>query len=892
MPRAGLLIAALCLLAAPGGAAAQVRGDGAGAGVAGNGPTPIAPTASASYAASAPTIDGRVDDAAWTGATPLRTFTQRDPVEGAPESERTEVWISYDDVAIYIAARLHDWMAVTTRLGRRDMPTTGSDWFRVSLDSLHDRRTALRFDVNPSGVRRDAVLTGGSTSGDGDLAWDGVWDAAARIDADGWSVEMRVPFSQLHYSPAADQEWGLQLERIIDRNQELDMFAFSPKAEQGGIPSFGTLRGLRDLRPGRRLELMPYLLSRGKFVAGSTNPFTGARDLSANAGLDARYRITSNLTLAATANPDFGQVEVDPAIINLSAFETRYDEKRPFFVEGAGSFKFGGTVGGPSATAASLFYSRRLGRTPQIELRASERDVPDTATILGAAKVSGKTPGGWSVGVLNALTGAATGRYLDAQGGIQHASVEPRTNYFVGRVSRELRQGQTSIGGIFTSVDRSNTPDTDALRANAYTGGLDFVHEFAHRTWAVTGFLVGSQVGGTEQAILQTQRSSTRYYQRPDARHLALDPHATSLGGIAASVQLKKSAGLHWTTDSWLQTISPGFEINDMGFLQRSDRRAFGQGITYKEQRPGRFFRDWKSTSYVNRATNYDGDLIDYFYWTSFTFTHVSYWQATGSVWYEPERTDDRFTRGGPLALRPANWRYNAAVTSDPRKALSGSASYALVADRAGSDNTTWDTSLTFRTSPRWNLSVGPRFTRVRQDEQYVSAVADPAMTATSGVRYIFAPLDQKELSLVTRFNITFTPNLSLETYMQPLVSNGVYGALKQFERPSSYEFAEYGRDIGTVSRTTTGYLVDPDGDGALAAFPVPDRSFTARSLRGNAVLRWEYRPGSTMYIVWQQDRLDPDRMEDFSVSRALGTVFGGRANNVLAVKWSYWINP
>jgi hypothetical protein len=891
MFRSVLLIVAL-LLTAPALALGQLLG---------NAPPPAAPEtrrgiaapeASALRAASSPVVDGRLDDVAWTEGAPITAFLQRDPIEGAPASEATDVWIAYDHEAIYVAARLHDRQPVTTRLGRRDMPMSGSDWFRVSFDSLHDRRTAFRFDVNPSGVRRDAVLTGGSTSGDGDLAWDGVWDASTTLDSDGWTVEMRIPFSQLHFTSAATQTWGLQLERLIDRQQEVAMFAFSPKSEQGGVPSFGTLNGLEGIRPGRRLELMPYVLTQGRFNAAGTHPFAGDTDMDANGGLDARYRITSNLTLAATANPDFGQVEVDPAVINLTAFETRYDEKRPFFVEGANSFRFGGTVGGPSATAASLFYSRRLGRSPQIALAGRDTDAPDTATILGAAKLSGKTPSGWSVGVLNALTGAATGRYLDGEGVTQHATVEPRTNYFVGRVARELRHGQTSIGGIFTSVGRTMDGDTKGLRSSASTGGFDFVHEFLDRSWAVTGFLVGSDVQGSEDAILQTQRASTRYYQRPDAAHARLDPHATSLRGLAGSVQLKKSAGLHWTTDSWVQMISPGFEINDIGFLQRSDRRGFGQGITYKEQRPGRILRDWKSTTYVNRATNYDGDVIDYFYWTSLTATHTSYWQGTASVWYEPKRTDDRFTRGGPLAIRPANWRYNAAATSDPRRTISGSASFAFVGDRAGSDSRTWDIAVTARTSPRWNLSVGPRLTQLHQDEQYVSTVNDAAAVSTGGARYIFAPLDQTEVSIVTRLNVTFTPNLSLEMYAQPLVSNGVYATPRQFLTPATYDFAEYGRDLGTLTRTSSGYLVDPDAAGPLNAFTVPDRSFTARSLRGNAVLRWEYRPGSALFVVWQQDRLDSDRMNDFSVGRAFGAVFDGQANNVLAVKWSYWINP
>ena len=296
----------------------------------------------------------------------ITLFVQRDPDEGVPASEATEVRIAYDDEAMYVAARMHDRGTVTSRLGRRDMVNTSSDWFRVSLDSYYDRRSAFRFEVNPAGVRRDSAISGGggNAGADGDLAWDAVWDAAATIDADGWTAEMRIPFSQLRFTAADEQTWGLQLERLIDRRQELSMFSFTPKSEQGGVPSFGDLTGLRGLRPGRKLELLPYVLSQGTFQPESSNPFVSERDMDAAAGLDARYRITSNLTLTATANPDFGQVEVDPAVINLTAFETRFEERRPFFVEGASSFRFGGTVGGPSAAAASVLYSRRIGRAP------------------------------------------------------------------------------------------------------------------------------------------------------------------------------------------------------------------------------------------------------------------------------------------------------------------------------------------------------------------------------------------------------------------------------------------------------------------------------------------------------------------------------------------------
>ena len=825
----------------------------------------------------------------------IALFVQRDPDEGVPASEATEVRIAYDDEAMYIAARMHDRGTVTSRLGRRDMVNTSSDWFRVSLDSYYDRRSAFRFEVNPAGVRRDAAISGGS--GDGDLAWDAVWDAAATIDADGWTAEMRIPFSQLRFTVADEQLWGLQLERLIDRRQELSMFSFTPKSEQGGVPAYGDLTGLRGLRPGRKLELLPYVLSQGTFQPDSTNPFVGDSEMDAAAGLDARYRITSNITLTATANPDFGQVEVDPAVINLTAFETRFEERRPFFVEGASSFRFGGTVGGPSAAAASVLYTRRIGRAPQLGVGTSNADIPSTATILGAAKVAGKTASGWSIGVLNATTDAEHARYQDPLGATQRALVEPGTNYFVGRVNRELRRGQTQIGGIITTTNRGLPSETAAdalLRESAYSGGLDFVHEWANRGWNLSGFLVGSRVAGSPTAILATQRSSTRYYQRPDAGHVGIDPTATSMSGVAGSVQMRKSAGLHWTSDSWIQFVSPGYEINDIGFLQRSDRRAFGNGITYNQRTPGKFWRDWRSTNYVNYAQNFDGDTIDHFYWTRLAMTHLSYWQVDGSVWYEPERPDDRFTRGGPLANRPAVARYIGIVRSDVRKPITGSLEYNLVTDQAGSRNRYWDLSMSVRTSPRWNLAIGPRFQHVFADAQYVTTVADATMGATYGARYIFSRLDQTEVSLVTRLNYTFTPDLSFELYAQPLVSNGDYGTPREFQRPREYDFKTYGEDIGTISQSDSHYLIDPDGEGPARSFTVTDRSFTTRSLRGNAVLRWEYRPGSTLYVVWQQDRLNDEPMTDFEARRALASLFGGdgHTNNVFAIKFSYWINP
>jgi hypothetical protein len=876
------------------------------------------PVAVAARVRSAPGIDGRLDDAAWQQATVISGFTQRDPNEGEPASEATEVRIVYDDEAIYVGARMHDRRPVTQRLGRRDMQNGSSDWFRVSFDSYRDRVTAFRFEVNPSGVRRDATITGsftggsggtGATSGsaggggggnntsftgvDGDLAWDAVWDAATSVDGDGWTAEMRIPFSQLRFAPAEEQSWGLQLERIIDRTQEISQFAFSPRSEQGGVSSFGDLTGLRGIRPGRPLEVVPYVLSEGRFVDPGSNPFRDRREYQVNAGVDARYRLTSNLTLSATVNPDFGQVEVDPAVINLSAFETRYDEKRPFFVEGSNSFRFGGNVMFAGAlTAANLLYTRRIGRAPQIGL-TTPSDLPETARILGAGKLTGKTANGWSLGLLNAVTGRESGRYLDGQGVTQHALVEPLTNYFVGRLNREMRRGRSAVGAMLTGVNRSlDESAAPLLRSSAYTGGIDASHEWANRGWYLGGFLLGSEVRGSPQAILLTQRSSTRYFQRPDAENIGVDPTATSLAGTAATVQIRKQSGEHWTGDLWVGTVSPAFEINDIGFQQRADQHGSASGIRYTQRKPGKLLRTWNVHVANELHTNYDWDVVDRRHWIDGSWQLLNYWRLTALARLEPARMDDRFTRGGPLSRKQSGYVLQAGVTSDPRKNVGLTLNANRQRDDSGSEVRQADFTLAVRTSPRWNLALGPQLTSTDLDAQYVTAVADPAMTATYGTRYVFAPLRQTEFSVVTRLNYTFTPDLSLELYAQPLVADGRYGTPKQFQRPGGYEFATYGTDLGTLSKSGSRYTVDPDGAGPLKAFTVADRTFTTRSLRGNAVLRWEYRPGSTFYLVWQQERLNPALVDEFRVDRAVGTLLDAPANNVLVLKWSYWFNP
>ncbi|HEU4884115.1 MAG TPA: DUF5916 domain-containing protein, partial [Longimicrobium sp.] len=546
-------IAVLLLLACAAPAAAQQPA------AAPRTPAPEPPQAVATRTTQPIHIDGLLNDAAWAAATPITEFRQLDPQEGQPATERTEVRVMYDDGALYVGARLYDRQPVRSRLGRRDMGMSASDWLTVILDSNHDHRTAVGFEVNPAGVRRDQSR---AQDGSEDNSWDPVWEAETSVSDSGWVAEIRIPFSQLRFSAAPVQTWGMQVERQIARNQEFSVWSFTPRDQPGGIPRFGHLAGLERIPTGKRLEVLPYAVTRAENVERGANPFREDREYGMDVGVDLKYRLSSNMTLDATVNPDFGQVEVDPAVVNLTAFETQFEERRPFFVEGSEIFRFGGDG------TNLAFYSRRIGRPPTLVPNVDAVDVPSTTRILGAMKLSGRTQGGWSIGVLDAVTRREEARFrLPGDTENQSLTAEPLTNFFVGRARRETRAGQTAIGGFVGAVNRDL--DTDALNASlrsaAFSGGVDIFHQWAERNWTLTGFLAGSHVRGDQGAIISTQRLPYHYFARPDADHLQLDTSLTSLSGFAGAVRVARQMGRHWNVNGRLNTISPGYEVSDLG---------------------------------------------------------------------------------------------------------------------------------------------------------------------------------------------------------------------------------------------------------------------------------------------------------------------------------------
>ena len=842
-------------------------------------------------------LDGKLDDTAWSSAPPTGLTAQRDPDEGQPPTERTEVRVLVGDNAIYIGARMFDSEPhrIVRRLVRRDADVA-SDFLTIRLDARHDHLTSFVFDVYPAGNKGDASV---GSDGFGDSSWDPIWDVATSIDSAGWVAEIRIPLSQLRYDRNA-ADWGIQVTRFIQRKQEEDVLSFVPRSENAGANRYGHLSGMRGLPSSRRIEVMPYTSARGEFQdIPSADPFRDGSDLFGSAGADVKMGLTSDLTLDLTINPDFGQVEVDPAVVNLSAFEVVFDEKRPFFVEGSDLFRFGQLNTFNSFGTPEVFFSRRIGRTPQgfiSDPNATFADVPGQTTIAAAAKVTGKTRGGWSIALLDATTLEEEGHFVTSgSSAVRSEVVEPLTNYFVGRIRRELRQGNTAIGTLFTAVNRSmDNPTLEAtLRSSAYLAGADLNHYWGNRNWALDASFATSILNGSTGAIARAQRSSARYYQRPDADNIAFDSTRTRLNGYAAQIAVTKVSGGHWGGNLAYQEKSPGYETNDIGLTQTVGRRGVSTDIHYEQTRPGRLFRNYVIGFLTGNDWNYDGDHTNKYLGNIINVRLRNFWHINTNYFRYFPSYDDQLTRGGPLAKLPARNNFNASIQTDSRGSWSVGVNGSLNWNDARGYGKEIGLNVSYQPSSNVRLSFNPSYGRFRNVSQFVRGVADPFADATFDRRAVFATLDQNELALETRLDWTFSPKMSLQLYLQPLISAGDFTSYKEFAQPGTFDFDVYGRDVGTISRddATATITVDPDGAvGPAAPFSFPDQNFNFRSLLANVVFRWEYRAGSTIFLVWQQSRSGAEGVGDFSFRRDFDAIFDNPAVNVFAVKMTYWL--
>jgi hypothetical protein len=855
------------------------------------------PTAVAARRNGPVQIDGKLDETAWQAAKPITEFFQFDPNEGQPVSERTEARILIDDVAVYIGMRLYDRepSKIQKQLARRDESIEG-DLVEVTLDSFHNHLSAVIFRLSAAGARRDATVF---SNGNSDNSWDAVWEGSTTVDGEGWTAEFRIPLSQLRYNRNVDEQiWGLQLGRKIARKAEVAFFAFTPKSQQQGINRYGHLAGLGKLRSARKIEFVPYALAKTENPSvADGDPFREKNSLAPGIGLDVKYGITSNMTLDATFNPDFGQVEVDPAVVNLSAFETFFPERRPFFIEGSTIFSFGDQRSQNNSNGYTFFYTRRIGHQPSRGIGGAGItfvDSPLETTIATAAKLTGRTANGWSIGVLDAVTMKEEAQFRSTDGIDRTAVVEPAANYFIGRLKRDFREGNTTIGAAVTATNRdlSESALEPLFRKSAYVGGIDWQHAWHNRTWAFDGAVVFTNNNGTAESIEILQRSPARYYQRPDKENYRLDPTKTSLNGHVAEVTFAKLSGLHWTGTLTLQDYSPGFEINESGFLGSTDMRGIAPLIAYSENKPSKHVRNWAQYLFWNPTWDYDGNQTFMGVGSISVAEMPNFWNYFLRFDWRPRVYDTSLTRGGPTAKLTEGGGVQAEINSDRRKRYTFGIFSSYSFNRAGGTGVTISPRATLIPTSALRITLSPSYNKTHAMAQFVTRVADPFAIETFGARYIFATLNQKQFSMVTRVDWTFTPKLSLQVFAQPLIASGDFIDYKEFDRPRTFDFDIYGKDLGTITRNgqTGRYTVDPDGPGGAPEFSFGDRDFNQRTLRGNAVFRWEYRPGSALFFVWQQSRFGFEPNGIFNFGNDFGELWTSVPENVFVLKATWWI--
>ena len=827
-------------------------------------------------------VDGKLDEEVWGRIPATADFTQQRPVPGAKPTERTEVYIAYDDEALYVGVRL--WRErpqdIARGLSRRDGQTS-VERFTITLDPQRDRRTGVGFGISAAGQRSDHRHTKDDDRDGRESQFDPVWTAEAVIDSLGWTAEMRIPFSQLRFPAASEQQWGVQLDRWMpDKNEDVQ-WVDVPPSETGFISRFGTLRGIEDVRSARPIELLPYAAGDATWRARerANNPFD--RPYTARVGLDAKAALGSNLTFDATINPDFGQVDADPAEVNLSAFETFFDERRPFFTEGSEMLR--------GNSAANYFYSRRIGAAPRISVPGDFVDAPSASTILGAAKLTGRLPSGLTVAGLAAVTAAERARTYDSLTAITESyRVEPRTAYGVVRLQQELGTQASTVGLAMTTVHRDVAADTTLskrLARAAYYAGVDWRLRFQQGKYAISGFVAGTHVAGDTAAVSRLQSASTRFFQRPDATHVTYDPTRTSLTGYSFQLRADKDAGRRFLWGAEVKAESPEFELNDLGRLSATDDIEYTADLQVRETLPGKYFQSWRLGFDARGARNFGGVHTAHSWSQNTSVTFKNFWNANLRSTLRLPITDDALTRGGPLMGRPGGFSQELRLSSPFGAKTFWRVSGGWETDELGTSGVQAGGQMTLRPTDRVSVAIEPSWSRGADPRQYVTRISGG--TRTFGERYIFAFVDRTTISTKLRVNYTFTPRLTLEGYAEPFAASGRYSRHGELEAARSSDLREYGTDGTAVTVDADGVRTVTEG---ADSFTLSNRDFHVLSFRSNLVLRWEWAPGSTFFLVWQQNRRTSEAyLRDVRFRELLETT-RGPGDNFLSVKASFWL--
>lgn len=868
------------------------------------GQTPEKKRYKATEITAAPVIDGNLDDPAWLQGEWIDDFTQFEPFNGKSPSQKTEFKILFDEDNLYVAIKSFDTSpdSIVKRLTRRDQ--VDGDMVGIVFDSYHDLRTGFLFGTSVAGVKFDQMMTNDGQSED--ATWDPNWFVKTSETDEGWIAEMKIPFSQVRFEKNSGEVWGLEVFRTLYRKNEMSFWQHIPQDAPGLIHMMGEMSGIEKVKPRKIFDLTPYGVAKAEtFKPEAGNPFLGKGKLfGVNGGLDAKIGITNNMTLDLTVNPDFGQVEADPSVVNLTAYETFFEEKRPFFIEGNSIINFGIGIGDGGVGNDNLFYSRRIGRRPQggsydyygfDDTLSGYSKSPINTSIIGAVKLTGKTKKGLSVGFLNAVTSEAMAE-IDTGGYRSYQTVEPLTNYMVGRVQKDFKEGNTILGGMFTMVARdmkeipllgSDTRNLiNRLPGAALTGGFDFTQYFNKKNYMFNVNAAFSRISGTELAMVRAQRSSARYFQRPGS-YISLDSSRTSLSGNGGRMQFQKAGSGHWNYMAAFLWKTPGLDLNDMGYLREADQLLTVLWVGYRLWEPKSFYRSININSNQYSAWNFSGDhLVDGFN-VNGNINFKNYWSAGGGAEINVNLVTNTMLRGGPVMKMPGalnNW-FNLSTDSRKKLVFEIQLQNSSTFEKAGR-TFSFSPELTYKPTNNLVLTLHPSYMKSFDELQYVGQDS-----YNNEDRYLFGSINQKVLSMSFRVNFNLTPDLTLQYWGQPFIASGKYSDFKYISDPMASRYSDRFIVYNTTDQIELVndeiYGIDENSDGNFDySFDKPDFNF--QEFLSNLVIRWEYNPGSSVYLVWSQTRDGFNTSGNMDLKNDLSHLFRDRPYNVFLVKFSY----
>jgi|WetSurMetagenome_2_1015567.scaffolds.fasta_scaffold01637_10 hypothetical protein len=837
-----------------------------------------------------PFINGILDEEIWQTGEWVDDFTQYEPYNGSKSSQRTEFKILFDENNLYVAIKAYDTSpdSIVNRLTRRDH--VDGDQVGIIVDSFHDLRTGFMFGVSSAGVKFDQMFTGDGQNQD--QSWDPNWWVKTSINNEGWIAEMKIPFSQVRFEKNSGEVWGLDILRELYRKNETSLWQHIPKDAPGLVHLIGELSGLEQIKPRKIFDITPYGVAKAEtFKADPANPFQSKGKLSAlKGGIDAKIGITNNMTMDLTINPDFGQIEADPSEVNLSAYETFFSEKRPFFIEGNNITNFNLGIGDGDVGNDNLFYSRRIGRQPQNypDLKDGwNADVPIQSAIIGAAKLTGKTKDGLSIGFVEAVT-AEEKAEIDTIGGRMFETVEPLTNYLVGRIQKDINAGKTIIGGVFTSTNRELDANlSEILHKAAYTGGVDFTQYFKDKSWMFNLNTAFSLVEGSKKALENTQRSSAHYFQRPDNTYSVLDTNRTSLAGSGGRMQIMKLSG-HWNFMNATTWKTPGFETNDLGYMRQSDEILSVLWAGYNQWEPKWIYRNYNINFDVFSFWNFGGFNIGKGFELNANMGLKNFWNVWTGGSINSNNLDQNILRGGPMMKTPGTINSRFGFSSDNRKKLEFNVytNYTFGLQR-NSRNFHSGIEISYKPTNYLSVTFNPGLTKSYSELQYITTT-----NIDNKDKFIFGSIDRKTISASFRVNLNLSPNLTIQYWGQPFVATGKYYDHKIIIDPSagtySNRFSTYSE--GQINLAGDQYNVDENTDGTTD-YNFDNTDFNVQEFLSNLVVRWEYNPGSSVYLVWSQTRSNSTGSGNMDLLNDLGDLFdtgNNKPHNVFLIKFSY----